>query len=180
VRLQIARSEREGGLMGTNYLVGLVSEWYEYQGFLVHRNVSVKNAAGNGSMDLDVIAMHPAQNQFVHVEASMDSDSWQKREQRFRRKFRAGGMYIDGLASGMKKKPEVRQIALLVYARKARRKTLGGGELILMPQFLYEIIEVLAHRRVEKQIVPEHLPLLRTLQFVTEYREDLFLRDSLF
>lgn len=166
--------------MGTNYLVELVSEWYEYQGYLVHRNVSVTSASRSGSMDLDVVAVHPVQNLVVHVEASMDSDSWPKREQRFRKKFRLGRSYFESLAAGMKKAPEFRQIALLVYARKARRKTLGGGELVLMPEFLYEIIEALAGRRVGKQIIPEHLPLLRTLQFVTEYREDLFLRDSLF
>lgn len=166
--------------MGANYLVELVSEWYEYRGFLVHRNVSVKAAARPGALDLDVIAAHPAKNLIVHVEASMDSDSWQKREQRFRKKFRAGVSHFEKMAAGMKKAPEFRQRALLVYARKARRRTLGGGELVLMPEFLYEIIELLAQRRVEKQMVPEHLPLLRTLQFVTEYREDLFLRDSLF
>lgn len=166
--------------MGANYLVELVSEWYEFQGFLVRRNVSIKRSDRSGPVRLDVLALHPAQNLIVHVEASMDSDSWQMREQRFRKKFRAGDQYVEGLAAGMKKKPVLQQIALLVYAREARRKTLGGGKLVLMPQFLYGIIDELAQYRVEKQIVPEHLPLLRTLQFVTEYREELFLRDSLF
>ena len=76
--------------------------------------------------------------------------------------------------------PVLRQRALLGHARSARRRSLGGGELVLMPQFLHEIIEALSVRSLDRRIVPEHLPLLRTLQFVSEYREDLFARDQLF
>ncbi len=166
--------------MGANYLVELVAEWYEFQGYLVRRNVAAQASNKSGTTELDVIAVHTGHSEVVHVEASMDSDSWQKRDKRFRAKFRAGQVLFDELAAGMKKKPRFRQRALLVYARTLRRRTLGGGELVLLPQFLHEIVERLVELRIDKQIVPEHLPLIRTLQFVTEYREDLFARDWLF
>ncbi len=166
--------------MGANYLVQLAAEWYELQGFMVRRNISVAGPGKTGSVVLDVVAYKPEAGEIVHLEASMDSDSWQKRDKRFRAKFKAGQAYCDSLAAHMKKTPQISRCALLVYAKSARRQSLGGGKLLLMPQFLYEITQALSQRRVEKQIVPEHLPLMRTLQFVTEYREDLFARDWLF
>lgn len=170
--------------MGANYLVELTAEWYEFQGYSVGRHVAVTSASKgiskSGSIELDILALHPGNAEIVHVEASMDSDSWQNREKRFRSKFRAGQAYAEAMAKGFKKKPALRQRALLGYGRRTRRRSLGGGELLLMPEFLHEIFESLAAQRLDKHIVPEHLPLLRTLQFVSEYREDLFARDQLF
>ncbi len=166
--------------MGANYLVQLAAEWYEFQGYFVTRNVTVAGDSKAGSVELDVLARHPENIEFVHVEASMDSDAWQKRDKRFRYKFRAGQAHVESITKGCKKKPVLTQRALLGYARSARRRLLGGGELVLMPEFLHEIIEALSWRRLDRQIVPEHLPLLRTLQFVSEYREELFARDQLF
>lgn len=166
--------------MGANYLVQLAAEWYEFQGYLVRRNVPVAVTGQGGSVELDVVAVNTRRSEIVHLEASMDTDSWQKRERRFKAKFKAGEGYCQSLARGMKGRTARKQRALLVYGRGAGRRALGGGELVLMPNFLLEITEVLAKQRLQSQIVPEHLPLIRTLQFVTEYREDLFARDWLF
>lgn len=166
--------------MGANYLVQLAAEWYEFQGFQVRRSVPVARAGKSGATDLDVIAIKPEKGEIVHLEASMDTDSWHKRDRRFRAKFKAGEGYCQELARSIKGKTRCRQRALLVYGRGAGRRSLGGGELVLMPNFLHEITEVLEQQRLQNQIVPEHLPLIRTLQFVTEYREDLFSRDWLF
>lgn len=166
--------------MGANYLVQLAAEWYEYQGFLVQRNVALPFPGKRGALELDIVAIQPETAEIVHLEASMDSDSWQKRDRRFRAKFKAGQEYCHTLAKPMRGKVTVRQRALLVYARGARRRSLGGGELVLMPNFLLEITEALSQQRLHQQIVPEHLPLIRTLQFAAEYREDLFARDWLF
>ncbi|NNF51995.1 MAG: hypothetical protein HKN59_06125 [Gammaproteobacteria bacterium] len=166
--------------MGANYLVQLAAEWYEFQGYFVLRNVKVAGTGKAGGGELDVLAQHPTSGEFVHVEASMDSDSWEKRDKRFRAKFRVGQAHVEAIARGFRKKPVLRQRALLGYARAARRRTLGGGELVLIPGLLHEIIDALSARRLDRRIVPEHLPLLRTLQFVSEYRDDLFARDQLF
>lgn len=166
--------------MGANYLVQLAAEWYEFQGYLVLRNVPVASAAKPAVMELDVLATHPHSQEFVHLEASMDSDSWQKRERRFKAKFRAARAHLEALTKRRGKKLLLRQRALLVYAGSSSRRSLGGGELVRMPEFLHEIIAALGPRRLDRQIVPEHLPLLRTLQFASEYRDDLFARDQLF
>lgn len=166
--------------MGANYLVQLAAEWYEYQGYLVARNVAAAGADTKSTTELDVLAVHAGKAEIVHIEASMDSDAWQKRDKRFRAKFRAGQAHVAAISKKFKKKPVLRQRALLGCVRSAHRRSLGGGELMLMPGFLHEIFEALAERRIDRQIVPEHLPVLRTLHFVSAYREDLFARDQLF
>lgn len=165
--------------MGANYLVDLAAEWYAYRGYFVSSNLTVDGPGSMGKVELDVLAIHPAEDEIVHLEASMDSDAWHKREKRFRAKFRAGKAHAEAIARSMGKKPELRQRALLGYARGARRRSLGGGDLVLMPAFLHEIIEALSQRRLDRQIVPEHFPLLRTLHFVSEYADALFARDRL-
>lgn len=43
-----------------NYLEQLISEWYEYQGYFVRRNVLVgKRSDGGWECELDVVAFHP-------------------------------------------------------------------------------------------------------------------------
>lgn len=74
-----------------NHLEQLVAEWYEYRGYFVRRNVQVgPRTKGGYECELDVVAFHPAQNHLVHIEPSMDADSWTKREKRYAKKFSAG------------------------------------------------------------------------------------------
>jgi hypothetical protein len=74
-----------------NFLEQLVAEWYEINGYFVRRNVRVgKLAHGGHEGELDVVAFHPEQKRLVHIESSMDGDTWDRREERFVRKFRVG------------------------------------------------------------------------------------------
>jgi hypothetical protein len=74
-----------------NFLEQLVAEWYKTSGYIVRRNVRVgKLAHGGHEGELDVVAFHPEQKRLVHIEASMDRDTWDRREERFARKFRVG------------------------------------------------------------------------------------------
>ena len=98
-----------------NFLEQLVGEWYEYNGYFVRRNVLVGPLAHGGyECELDVVAFHPEERHLVHIEPSMDADTWAVRETRFGKKFVAGRKYIPGLFGSIDvpKKPE--QIALLV------------------------------------------------------------------
>lgn len=87
-------------VMAGNFLEQLVAEWYEYQGYFVRRNVRVgKWTKGGYEGELDVVAFHPETKRLVHVESSMDADSWGKRKQRFTKKFEAGKKYIRPLTT---------------------------------------------------------------------------------
>ncbi|MBI2297247.1 MAG: hypothetical protein HYU76_14705, partial [Betaproteobacteria bacterium] len=52
--------------------------------------------------------------------------------------------------------------------------TLGGGKVLLVPELMREIMEDLSDKKIAANAVPEHHALLRTLQFVVEYRKKVF------
>ena len=154
-----------------NFLEQLTREWYEYQGYFVRQNVNVgKRSAGGYECELDIIAFHPKSQHLVHVEPSMDADSWANRERRYKKKFAAGRKYIPELFDGLELPDEIEQIALLVFASTANRKVLGGGRIMILDEFLGEILAGLADSTIASSAVPEQLPIVRTLQFVSHYR----------
>ena len=62
-----------------NVLEELVSEWYEYQGYFVRRDIKVgKRATGGYEGELDIVAFHPVSRKIVHIETSMGAESWGK------------------------------------------------------------------------------------------------------
>lgn len=81
----------------TNFLEQLVAEWYETKKYFVRRNVLVgprKNGGYEG--ELDVVAFNPVKKLLIHIEASMDAFSWEKREARFKRNSKLGeGIFLD-------------------------------------------------------------------------------------
>lgn len=161
--------------MPTNFLEQLVTEWYEYQGYFVRRNVLVgKRPKGGHECELDVVAFNPATRHLVHIEPSMDAESWEIRERRFHKKFEAGLKYIPGLFPGFDVPREIEQIAVLVFASKVNHPTLGGGKVLLVSDLMREIMEDLSDKKISENAVPEHHALLRTLQFVVEYRKKVF------
>src|SRR5262249_49187492 len=102
--------------MPGNHLEELVAEWYQLQGYFVRRNVQVgKRLQGGYECELDVVAFHPARQKLVHVEPSLDADKWEKREQRYAKKFAAGRRYIPMLFDGLTLPSELEQIALFVF-----------------------------------------------------------------
>jgi hypothetical protein len=158
--------------MANNFLEQLVAEWYEYRGYFVRRNVPVGKRPGGGyDCELDVVAFHPKNRHLVHIEPSMDADSWQTRERRFKVKFDAGRKHIPSLFPGLDLPEDVEQIALLLSASKVNHPTLGGASVQLVSELMGEIMENLGDKRIMENAVPEHHALLRTLQFVVEYRK---------
>lgn len=161
--------------MATNYLEQLIAEWYEYKGYFVRRNVLVgKRAKGGYECELDVVAFHPEAKHLVHLEPSMDANSWAEREKRYQRKFDAGRKHIPQLFEGIEIPTEIEQIAVLVFASKANRGTLGGGRLMLIDELLQEIFRELRDKHLASSAIPEHLTVLRSFQFVAEYRQVVF------
>lgn len=155
-----------------NFLEQLTREWYEYQGYFVRQNVNVgPRAKGGYECELDVVAFHPKTQHLVHVEPSMDAASWATRERRYKKKFAAGRKHIPGLFDGIEIPDEIEQIALLVFASTKNHSTLGGGRLMILDELLAEILDGLAKTGIAKSAVPEQLPIVRTLQFVSHYRQ---------
>ena len=149
-----------------NHLEQLVGEWLEYRGFFVRRNVKVKpRDQGGYDGELDILALHPKMHRLLHVETSMDTESWSQREVKFERKFRLGAEAIPSILDGLKLPSEVEHIALLAYASDMTRDTIGGGRIVTLDKFLQEVFEDLANKDIKRAIVSEVYPLLRTLQY---------------
>jgi hypothetical protein len=161
--------------MAVNFLEQLVAEWYEYQGYFIRRNVRVgKLPKGGYECELDVIAFHSETKHLVHIEPSTDADSWKKREQRYKKKFDAGRKHIPGMFPGLLPASAVpEQIALLVFSPRHQERLLAGGKVLHVSALLERIIVHLSSFSMLKAQVPEQYPILRTLQFVAEYRKQL-------
>jgi len=159
--------------MAGNHLEALVAEWYEIRGYFVRRNVQVgKRPKGGYECELDIVAFHPEQRSLVQVEPSLDSDSWAKREVRYRKKFEAGRRYIPALFPGIPVPKHIDQIALFVYGGGDAREQVAGGRVMFIREFMAEVRAGIAHRRVSSAAIPEEYPLLRTLQFAAQYWGD--------
>jgi len=160
--------------MPRNHLEDLVAEWYEFRGYFVRRNVKVgKLSRGGFECELDLVAFHPRERHLVQIEPSLDAHPWSKRERRYRKKFAAGKKYIPALFPGIDLPTNIEQIAILVFGSKATHTTLGGGKLLLVGELLQEIFSTLRGRRVASSAIPEHLPILRSFQFVVEYWKEV-------
>lgn len=153
-----------------NHLEQLVSEWYEFRGYFVRRNVRVgRRGAGGYECELDIVAFHPGEKHLVQIEPSTDADSIEKREKRYAKKFEAGRKHIPALFSGFTLPSKIEQIGLFLYG--AHRDSIAGGKMMLVSELIPEILEFLKDHRVSSRAVPETFPLLRTLQLVSEYRK---------
>lgn len=156
--------------MAGNHLEALVAEWYEFRGFFVRRNVQVgKRPKGGYECELDIVAFHPEQRALVHIEPSLDSDSWAKRESRYTKKFAAGRRYIPTLFQGIPIPKHIDQVALFVYGGGDARTQLAGGRVMFIKDFMAEVHAGIGHRKVNSAAIPEEFPHLRTLQFAAQY-----------
>jgi hypothetical protein len=153
-----------------NFLEQLVSEWFSYRGYFVRTNVKVgPRQAGGYEGELDVVAFNPETGEIVHVETSMDAHSWDRRRQRYARKFELGRQYIPQIFQFAERRP--RQVVVLGFPRSTRDVDLLGDdvEVYLMPRLIREIEGELCRKTVESGAVPEIYPLLRAMQFALDY-----------
>jgi hypothetical protein len=154
------------------YLEQLAREWYEYQGYFVRQEVWVGlEADGSYECDLSVVAFHPTRRELKHIEPSFDLLSWEERERHFRTKFDAGRKYLHRMFGT--EALHIEHIALIASSDHPHAQTIGGGRILLLADFLGEILGHLSAIDLASAPVPENWPLMRTLQFVAEYRDRL-------
>jgi len=149
-----------------SHLEDLIAEYYDWQGYLIKRNIKVGRLSHGGwEMELDIIAYHPHTNHLVHVEPSIDAHSWAKRELRFKKKFVAGAKYIlSDVYTWLDPGTSIEQVAILISHPKDRNE-LAGGKIRSIDEFLEEVkSEIAKLGAAARNAVPETYPLLRTLQ----------------
>jgi hypothetical protein len=150
-----------------NHLEALVAEWLTYRGYFVRTSVRVglREEEGGYAGELDVVAVNPSTKHFVHVECSLDAISWEQRRVKYERKFARGREFSRTVLKGLALPDSLDQVLLLVFAGGAK-KSIGEARVILLPEFLAEMKEGLAGKKLTSGMVPETLPLLRTVHFV--------------
>lgn len=149
-----------------SHLENLISEYYNWKGYLVKRNIKVgKLSHGGWEMELDVIAFDPHTGHLIHLEPSIDAHSWAKREERFTKKFTSARKYIlSEVFTWLDSNIEIEQVAVLISHPKGR-DFLAGAKIVSIDELLAEIRRnVVACGIVAKNAIPEQYPLLRTLQ----------------
>lgn len=100
--------------------------------------------------------------------------SWAVREARYAKKFAVGRKYIWDLFKGLDTPEQVEQIAIFVFASKSTHATLELGRVLLVSDLLEEIFVELRSKSIFTSMIGEDKPILRTLQFVAEYRNSVF------
>ncbi len=149
-----------------SHLEDLIAEYYDWCGYLVKRNIKVGRLKHGGwEMELDVIAYDPHSKHLIHVEPSIDAHSWEMREKRFTKKFKAAKKYIfSDVFTWLDKTTPIEQVAILIVHPKNRDK-LAGGRIKSIDEFLAEVRDAVSEQGlVAKNAIPEQYPLLRTLQ----------------
>ena len=125
-----------------NHLETLTAEWLDYNGYFVRTAVKVgKRAKGGWDGELDVVGFHPERRHFLHVECSIDANTWENREKTFERKFAKGHEHARDIFSGMELPTALDQVVVHGYASAAdQHRLLGGGRLVTSQELTAEIL----------------------------------------
>ena len=149
-----------------NVLEQLTAEWYEYSGYFVRTNPRArKREKGGWDVELDVLAYSPADNSLIHIETSGDANSWPERRQRFlTKKFILDLNEYEELVGSKVK--SVRKIAIVGWSKSTKTDLNWGKEIqvVLIPNFIKQILQTLRIQDPMREVVPEGFPLLRAMQ----------------
>jgi hypothetical protein len=151
-----------------SHLEDLLCEYYEWQGYLVRRNVRVGALRHGGHTgELDIVAYHPATKHLIHLEPSLDADAWTTREKRFVKKFKAGRDYVlKEVLPWLKDEVLLEQVAVLV-SRGNGRRLLAGAAVRTIDEVVADIRRAVKQRgKMAQGAIPEQFGLLRTVQLV--------------
>jgi len=156
----------------TNFLEQLLAEWYEHLGYFLRRNVKIEKLAQGGyGGELDIIGINLKRRHVVHIECSHDASSWSERTIRFRKKFQLGRKAIPTLFEGYDiDQGQIEQIAVLGVPSDGTNLMLDGVRTVVVSDLLGEIARAFASRSLASNIIPETMPILRTIHFATAYR----------
>jgi hypothetical protein len=151
-----------------NHLEALISQYREWKGWLVRKNIRVgKRTRGGYEGELDVVAYDPASNKVIHYEPSVDAHDWAKREKRYKLKFDLGKKHIPlEVFPWLKPDFQLEQIAVF-YLVSEKRKTFLDGRAMSIDELVKMIRdEVVKEGQASKKAIPEQYDLLRTIQLV--------------
>jgi hypothetical protein len=149
-----------------SHLEKLIYQYYEWKDYIVRKNIKVGRLSHGGwECELDIVGYHHQSNHLLHIEPSIDAYSWDKREEIFKKKFRAGQKYIHSeVFPWLDKNVKIEQIAVLISPGIGRDK-LAEGKIVSIDQFMKVVKDDITKRGIiAKNAIPEQYDLLRTIQ----------------
>lgn len=153
----------------TNFLEQLAAEYYSYLGYFVKTNVKfgLRNSGG-WKGEMDVVAYHPESLTLLHIETSMDADSWGHRYNMFKRKFSTAESYYRKIFKFKIKKIEKMAIVGLSVPRQ-QPDLWKIVPVKYIPHFIQEITDYLSQFSPLTHAIPENFSLLRAIQFAIHF-----------
>lgn len=155
----------------TNFLEQLTAEYYSHMGYFVRTNIKYGlRKKGGYEGEMDVVAFHPESLSLLHIETSMDANSWEKRKSKFQKKFSTASTYYYKLF-----KFEIKNIEKMVIVgfNPPREDFWSVAPVKSIPDFVGEVADYLSQFNPLNQAVPESYPLLRAIQFAIHYDKRL-------
>lgn len=156
-----------------NFLEQVAAEWYAYRGFFVRTNIKFgRRPAGGYDGEIDVAAFDPKTKHLIHIETSMDADSWAERGRRFHKKFGGAKRHYKEVFDFELGSTEKRVI--VGFSRKTLKQIDFGADVqvTLVPDFIRELTQFLGRLNPTQSAVPEVYPLLRAIQFAIFYSSE--------
>ena len=152
-----------------NYLESLAAEFYEYKGNFVRRNVKTrKRPRGGYDVEIDVLAYQPKSKKLFHVETSGAATTWKsQREIILKKKFDLSKEEYEAELSC--KISKIKKVMIIGWAKTEQAYFDQEIKVIPIPAFINEVADKLKGKIPTKQIVPEHYPLLRSIQMAQHY-----------
>jgi Holliday junction resolvase-like predicted endonuclease len=156
-----------------NFLEQLVAEWYQYEGYLVRSNVRYgRRRRGGWVGEIDVIAFRPETEEFIHIEASTDSDSWEKRKKVFNKKFSDAKEYYLETFSFKNRHIRPKKVVIVGLSKSREPNPLGEDiQYISIPDFIQMISVEMRRKNPKNDIMPESYPLMRAIQYSVNFIE---------
>lgn len=151
-----------------NHLETLISQYYDWKGWVVRKNVRVgRRDRGGYAGELDVVVYDPESGKVIHYEPSTDASTWEQRGAKYKRKFEMGRQYISkDVLPWLKPGFELEQIAVF-FRVPTHRRSFQGAKAISIDELVKLIRDEITTRgRVGKNAIPEQYDLLRTIQLV--------------
>jgi hypothetical protein len=148
------------------HLDSLIAEYLEWQGFLIRRNIKVgRRAKGGWELELNIVGFHSHSGTLVHYETSIDELSWTKLQARYKKKFELARKYLfTEIFSWLSRSTHIEQIAVFSNHSRGRDK-IAGATIMSIDEIMAEIrAGVTACGPMISDAIPEHYPLLRTIQ----------------
>jgi hypothetical protein len=153
----------------TNFLEQLVAEYYSHLGYFVKTNVKFGlRDRGGWEGEMDVVAYHPESLTLLHIETSMDADSWEQRYKRFKRKFSTAESYYREIFKFEIKK--IKKMAIVGLGIPQQQPDLWKIVPVkYIPYLIQEITDHLSQYSPLTHAISENYPLLRAMQFAIHF-----------